>query len=480
VITASRINNYLRILLVSLFIALLGLAPQPHAGSRLLVNASKSLASGDFLTASQNLADAGEYFPWRYDLNLKAGRFAMQAGDPKKTIQYFEHPGTISHLSYDDMIMLGDAYSQTGDPSTAETIWKNAIEKGDSSQAYERLTNLYLQRKDFSSAINELQHLLTHNPSDISLYYQIGSRYAVSEPIKALSFLAQAAEIDPASADRAQTLHDKIRTASLFGEPAYTLLIAGRQLANWGEWELALEAFHKATLLKPDYADAWAFIGEARQQIDLFRTGTVSDAGLPDLEYALQMDPNSTLANTLMGFHLERQGKYSQAQIYLERAIASSPDDPFLYSELGNILGKAGDLPAAQSAYEAAIQLNPQDPLFYRLLAEFALQYQIQIRELALPAARQAITLDPDDASSLDIMAQVMLMLQDYHSAERFAQTALQSDPGFTPAYLHLGTAYLYLGESHLAHQILDLAKAVDPDSWVSAQASRMLDYYFP
>jgi tetratricopeptide (TPR) repeat protein len=77
-------------------------------------------------------------------------------------------------------------------------------------------------------------------------------------------------------------------------------------------------------------------------------------------------------------------------------------------------------------------------------------------------------------------MAQVMLLLKDYHSAERFSLSALQSDPGFSPAYLHLGTAYLYLGESDLARQWLGLAKTLDPDSWVAAQAKRMLDYYFP
>jgi tetratricopeptide (TPR) repeat protein len=181
-----------------------------------------------------------------------------------------------------------------------------------------------------------------------------------------------------------------------------------------------------------------------------------------------------------MGLYWERQEDYSKVQIYLMRAINASPDDPYLYSELGNILAKVGDLPAAQSAYETAIDLTPQDPLFYRLLAEFALQYQIQIRELALPAARQAIALSSTDPSSLDVMAQVMLVLQDYHSAERFAQSALRADPGFSQAYLHLGISYLFLKEPDLAHQWLSLAETVNPDSWIASQAKRMLDYYFP
>jgi tetratricopeptide (TPR) repeat protein len=314
----------------------------------------------------------------------------------------------------------------------------------------------------------------------VYLYYQIGTLYAITEPDKALPFLAQAEVIDSMNADAARILYDKIRTARLFEEPSYTLLIAGRQLANWGEWELASEAFHNATILRPDYADAWAFMGEARQQMELLTYGFVSKAGFAELSVALQLDPDSTLANTFLSLYWQRQEDFSRAQIYLQRAITSSPKDPFLYSELGNIFSTMGDLPAAQSAYESAIHLAPQDPLFYRLLAEFAIEHQIQIRELALPALRQAINLDPADPNSLDVMAQVMIMLQDYNSAGRFAQAAVRSDPGFSPAYLHLGTAYLYLGETDLARHWLSLAQAVDPDSAIASQATRMLEYYNP
>ena len=478
--TDSPLTFYLRILLVSIFIALLGLTPTPHAAGTLLDNAYQSIAAGDLQDAAKNLAGAASYFPWRDDLNLEAAHNAFQAGDPKSTIEYLERPGTISQLTTDDLIMLGDAYNQSDNSAIAEAIWKHVTELGDSIVANQRLVDLYLQQKDYASAASYSQKLLFLDPSNVHLYYQIGLLYVVTDPVKALPFLAQAVETDPANASDAQVLHDKIRTANLFDEPAYTYLIIGRQLANFGDWEFASVAFKRAVSLRPGYADAWALLSEAHQQITLQETGLASNVGLPELELALQLDGNSILANTLMGLYWERQEDYSQAQQYLEHAIAFSPDDPYLYAELANILSKAGDLPAAQSAYESAIRLTPQDPLFYRQLAEFAMENQIQIRELALPAARQAILLNPRDASSLDVMAQVMLMLQDYHSAERFSLSALQSDPEFSPAYLHLGTAYIYMGESILARQWLGLAETVNPDSWVAAQAKRLIDFYFP
>jgi tetratricopeptide (TPR) repeat protein len=478
--TNSSLGFYLRILLVSFIIALLRLGPAPHAVAALMLNAYQSAASGDFLNASRNLANITTYYPWRVELYLEAGRYAFQAGDPKATIQYLERPKIITHLTNDDMILLGDAYNQSGNSSKAEAIWKAIIEQGDSNQAYQRLADFYLKQNDFTSAVNYLQKLLSINPADTQHYYQIGLLYAAIEPLKALPYLAQAAEIDPANASNATALYDKIRTANLFDQPAYILLASGRQLANIGEWVYAAEAFRRATNLNPDYVDAWAFLSEAQQQIAKQESSSVPDVGLSELQRALQLDAKSILANTFMGLYWERQQDYTQAKSYLEKAIALNPADPYLYSELGNILSKAGDLPAAQSAYEAAIQLTPKDPLFYRLLAQFAMENQIQIHELALPAARHAIILNPTDSNSLDVMAQVMLMLQDYHSAERYSLEALKYDTGFAPAYLHLGTAYLYLGKPDLAYQWLGAAKNLDPNSWVSAQASRMIDYYFP
>ncbi len=476
----SRISLYLRIVLVSLLIAFLGLGPVPHALSTLLKNAHLSLESGDWSNAAKNLANAANYYPWRVELNIQAAQAAFKAGDPKATIEYLERPGTFSHLSTDDLILLGDAYSQSGNTSKAEAIWKNAVDQGNSIQATQRLADLYMEQKEYASAASQMQNLLSFNPANIRMYYQVGLLYAVTDPLKALPYLAQAADIDPSNASNAQELYDKIRTANLFKQPAYTLLVSGRQLAGMGEWALAAEAFKQATGLDPGYADAWAFLGEAQQQIEIKEAGSSSEAGLTELERAVQLDRGSVLANTFLGLYWERQQDFTQAQNYLNQAIAITPEDPYLYTELGNILSKAGDLPAAQSGYEKAIQMAPKDPLFYRLLAEFALENQIQIRELALPRARQAVMLNQHDPASLDLMAKVMIALQDYYSAKNYAQAAIDSDPGFAPAYLHLGTVYLYLNESDQARQWLYTASKLEPGSWTANQATRMIEYYFP
>ena len=213
------------------------------------------------------LAKAAEYYPWRVELTKKAAQYALEAGDPKETIQYLERPEVFSQLNTEDLILLGDAYYQSGNSSKAESAWQEVANQGDSTEATQRLADLYLEQKDYASAVIEVQKLLALNPSNIRLYYQIGLLYSATEPLKALPFFAQAEELDPANASNARELHDKIRTANLFDQPAYTLVASGRQLANMDEWTFAAEAFKHATELDPGYADAWAFLGEARQQI---------------------------------------------------------------------------------------------------------------------------------------------------------------------------------------------------------------------
>jgi tetratricopeptide (TPR) repeat protein len=478
--TASPFQVYFRILVVSILVALVGLSAVPRMLTILQSGAYQSAAAGDYYNAARLTAGIAEYYPWQPDLLIQAARFAYQAGKPQLTIQYFERAAVNSYLTIDDLILLGKAYQQNGDPAKAEALWQDVAGRADSQPALENLVDLYLQRQDYTSAIDDLQKLINLNPADGHLYYQVGLLYAATDPLNALPFLAQAAQIDTSIASDAQALHDKIRTVSVFEQPAYTLLTSGRQLASMGEWTFAAEAFKQATELDPGYADAWAFLGEAEQQIKTQKTGAHTNVGLVELQHALQLDAGSALANTFMGLYWERQQDYSQAQHYLEQAITFNPSDPYLYSELGNIISKSGDLPAAQAEYQQAIHLAPQEPLFYRLLAQFALDNHIQVRELALPATRQAIILDPHDSDSLDMMSQVMLALQDYHSAERYAIQAVQSNPANMPAYLHLGTAYLNLGEATLAYHCLSHARDSSPGSWISDQAARMIDYYFP
>ena len=114
------------------------------------------------------------------------------------------------------------------------------------------------------------------------------------------------------------------------------------------------------------------------------------------------------------------------------------------------------------------------------MMAQFCVDNELQIREIGLPAARQAVDLAPEDAANLDILGQVMSALQDEISAERFLQQAIDKDLDFAPARLHLAQLYLRQGRLDWARYHLALAaRPVGQASEANMLAQRLLARYF-
>jgi tetratricopeptide (TPR) repeat protein len=345
-----------------------------------------------------------------------------------------------------------------------------------------RLAESFHQSQNYEAEIQVLQALIALQPQDAPTAYRLGLLLAAVQPDQALPVLQKAAQLDSAYRDAALAIGAAVQLASSAQEPAYTALMVGRALASSGEWELAAESFRRAVQARPDYAEAWAYLGEARQHLPSPSStpGSVANQGLSELETALKLDPDSISTNTFLAFYWERQEQTDKAMPYLQTAVASDPQNPALQVELGNLFVLQGDLPSAQAAYQKAIDLSPNNPVYWRILAEFALKNDIQLRELALPAARQAVTLAPDDPIGLDLLGQVFFMLSDQDSAQRFLLRALSENPQYLPAHLHLGMSYLMQGNLEDGRRELELVLSQSPDSPYLEQAQHLFDQYFP
>ena len=199
-----------------------------------------------------------------------------------------------------------------------------------------RLLELHRSQGDYAQASEDLKALLRLHPSQADYSYQLGLLLAVLEPEAALAHLSQAAEGGGGMAAKANALLGRLNTARLYDEPAYTSLSVGRWLGSQGEWQLALLAFQQAVAQRPDYAEAWAYLGEALQQT---QAGT---AGLAELQTALELDPASIAASLLVSLYWQRQGEFEKARETLEGAAAHEPENPYLQAELGTCFGGTG------------------------------------------------------------------------------------------------------------------------------------------
>lgn len=463
-----------RIALPLILIPLLGISARPHEVDNILEWANPSREIGAPLEVSERVVQAAEYLPWRLDLWELAGIYALRGGNPDAAIHHFQKAQQGDGLSLAGWIYLGDAAMMQGDLQVALASWQLALERENPpNELYSRLAEVSRQAGDYPSAISALEELARSSPQDVETHFQLGMLLAAYEPVSALTHLERAAELDPAYQPIAVSLRRTINTARLADDPAFTLISSGRTLASLDQWELAALAFRRATELRPDYAEAWAFLGEAHQRL---QTG-----GYEELQRALSLDPLSISANTFMALHWQRQDRQDLALVYLHAAAAQNPHNPVLQAELGNTLAILGNLPDAHGYYQRAAELTPREPTYWRSLASFSIKYEYHLQDIALPAARQALLLDKEDPASLDLMGQVYIRLDDPLSAERFLLQALQVDPGYAQARLHLGFVYLLKGDYKNAREQLTLARTLaSPDTAVSDQAGRLLQSYFP
>ncbi len=476
----------IRALIPLIVIPLLGIAPRAHALQRSLhsvgsLDGSRAAARAAAVRAATGLAQVVEYQPWRSGLWRVAGTYALYGGDAQAAITYFERGDSLYALTAEDYLALGDAYLQQVEEQAAVDAWEVALRAGaDPAEVHEQFLAVHRAQDSAQEVLSDMQALSALRPADVQLRYTLGLYLAAHSPQEALPHLAQAADLDPRLKPRADALASSIRSAGRADDPAYTLLESGRALATIGEWRLAGEAFQRAAEQSPQFAEAWAYLGEARQHLPPELVGAGPEAGLAELQKALEIDPDSLAANTLLALYWQRQGQLEEAQEVLRRLSGIYPDNPALLAELGSVLAKGGELDAALSAFQAAVELEPRQADYWRLLAGFSSGYEYLLGEIGLPAARRAAALDPDDPANLDVLGQVLLLRQDFASAERSFQRAVQIDPDYAPGHVHLGLIYILRDERSRARGKWSYVLELAPGTPAADQAQRLLENYFP
>ncbi len=455
----------------------LGLALYAAAAGREYLLGQQAEAAGQPAQAAQHYQAVAVYLPWQPDLWLQSARLLLQAGDAGGALRILGKPDLAGALSAQDLLTQGDAYLSLHDGGSAETAWRRALEKGAGGDVvYTRLAALHQQAQNYPAEAEDRKALAALNPRDGPNLLRLGQMLSALQPEACLAYLEQAAAADPQLAAQAGRLQQAVQTGLLAVEPGYALLQAGRALAAQGSWELARLALQNAAQTSPSLAEAWAYLAEVEQQ-----------SSPPDLEQARQhlakaaaLAPQSLAVNGLWALFWQRQGRYDQALIYLEKAAASEPRNPLWQVTIGQAHAALGDLPAAEGAFLAAVALAPGQAEYQRALAEFDIQFQIKINDQALPAAREAVRLQPDDPANQDVLGQALFLAGDAQAALQAYQLALKLDAKYAPANLHLAVLYTAAGKPDLAYQALQQARQTSSDPAIADQAARLLEYFFP
>jgi len=465
-------SKWLTLLVLAALLAAVFL-PILFSGSAQIRQAETAMAAGNYNEAAVSYENAARLAPWRMDLLEQGGLAYMQAEDYPNAIRLYEKAYNAGALDDANWHFFGWAHWMNRDHPAALKIWQEgAAAHPTYALFYDALAMSRRELKDYLSERDALKKWVALEPESAQAHYRLGLILMLLEPEQAITDLLLASSLDPQFDPAAQTLRTALNLSAMQPDASQQMVTIGRALGLVNEWELSAAAFQNALELDDKNGEAWAWLGEAKQQ-------TGKD-GRAELDKALRLDSQSVIVRGLRGLYWNRQGKYSQALAEYLLAARIEPGNPAWQAEIGNARARLGDLTSAMAAYQRATELAPNETTYWRLLAVLCAENGIYVEEVGLPAAQKAVELAPADPAALDALGWSYLASGRYFTAEQTLLQVIEIDPNYLPAQLHLAMTYLSQGKRVEAFDLLSRMQEADPQGGNGQFAEQLLEQYFP
>jgi serine/threonine protein kinase/Tfp pilus assembly protein PilF len=213
---------------------------------------------------------------------------------------------------------------------------------------------------------------------------------------------------------------------------AYNQYLLGRQAFNRGNldgYRLAIEAYHRAIALDPNYVAPY----EGLTAAEFFVADQTGDAA-----------------------------GYRRAAEAADTAVALGPEDASSYAARGFIrYAIRWDWAGTQADFEKAIELDPGDARFQQRYGEL-LATQGRLAE-AIATTRKAIELDPLSHSAWQTLTTYLISTRDFAAAREASRRALEISPQSDFSLNDLGTLQLLEGRPQDA---LDTFRKIDNEGF--------------
>ena len=240
---------------------------------------------------------------------------------------------------------------------------------------------------------------------------------------------------------------------------AYDQFLLGRQLTNRNTqagYDGAIEAFHHALVLEPNYANAYAALSLAEKSASFLAVSTAGFASgqqraLAAAEKAIALDPLLADGYAARAAVRIESWDWAGAQADLDKARALNPESVLAYACIACFFATRGQLPEAIAAVSAAIEINPMSIEELIKLARF----KIAIDDL--PAARKALdralSIAPKSGSMISYYLGLVSLLDGHPEAASAEAAKLTNEPFRLEL---LAVAEFDLGHAAASQQALD------------------------
>ncbi len=449
----------------------LPISPRPFQELEIITRLYQAEVLNHHEKAASNLRLLLEYYPNRVEWWERLAFHELGWGNLKQAAADFQRGWELGSISEKGLLVLTQTLFELGDTNRAVDFGLVLLEKGDISPDYfPHLVDIFQKADRWDLSNQTAQRWAAVQSKNVEAVWMAALLQSYQNPGEAIHLLIPLSAGRGSLAQQASRLLEALETAQKNPDPAYQRVVIGQRLGELGYWEIAEQAFSEAVRLSPDYAEGWALLAEARQNL--------GKDGYPALRRAFELNPVSDIVQTALALYWRRQDQPLVALSYLRTLAEKHPEEGRWQVEIGAALAQNGDLIGALHAYRLAVEIEPENAELWRSLAVFSASNGFDPTAYTLPAAQRALDLDGNNPASLDTAGFVYLQLGEWKEAEQFLQQALKVDESYAPALLHLGQVYLEMGRTSQAFQPLKKA-AESRDAGIALTAQRLLQRYF-
>ncbi len=209
-------------------------------------------------------------------------------------------------------------------------------------------------------------------------------------------------------------------------------------LYNQGQFKAVIEQAQNLTKKYPQAFFIWNLLGASAAQINM------KDEAIEAYEKALLINPNYADAYSNMGAALQDQGNLDKAIEACNKALAIKPDYAEAYNNKGNALKDQGKLDEAIEEYQKALLINPNYADAYSNIGA-ALQDQGKLEE-SIVFHKKCILLNPNHAQAYRNMGVAFKDLGKLEEAIELFNKAILQKPDYAEAHQNLGYALIDSG----------------------------------
>ncbi len=257
------------------------------------------------------------------------------------------------------------------------------------------------------------------------------------------------------------------RSARAMPDNAAIQAVLALALTRSGEVTDAINAGRIATQQDPALVEGFAFLAEAYADGQNWPRATTA------AQTALGLKPDSPEAHAAMGYVLETQGRYGEALIEYQKAIALAPNVAYWCIVAANTYSMAGNLDGAIKQYQKALELEPgradaQDGLGWSYYLVYTLYNRTEDLQLAIKELTTATAANPEYADGWAHLGIAYYRRRNYEDAIDNLQKAIDLGANKIDYYNVLGLAYYYDDQCTKSMPLFQKALTLDPNDAIT------------